>query len=160
MDTVMAAVEVTPVVEETMKFLPALFYLIVFEPEKESAINLIILISAGFATFENVCYLIENGAASITHLIIRGFGTGTMHIMCGVIVAWGIYYMWSRQYLRAAGTIGLISAAIMYHGIFNVLVSQEGATAIAGYIIPLISIAVVYIISVDLNKKASSADAA
>ena len=160
MDTVTAAVEVTPVVEETMKFLPALFYLIVFEPEKESALNLIILISAGFATFENVCYLIENGAASITHLIIRGFGTGTMHIMCGVIVAWGIYYMWSRQYLRAAGTIGLISAAIMYHGIFNVLVSQEGATAIAGYIIPLISIAVVYIISVDLNKKASAEDAA
>lgn len=144
MDAASAAVEVTPVVEELMKFMPALFFLLVFDPEREIALNSIILISAGFATFENVCYLIENGAARISHLIIRGFGTGTMHIVCGMIVAWGIFHLWKRQYLRAAGTVGLIAAAIMYHGIYNVLVSQRGTAAAAGYIIPLITLVAVF----------------
>ena len=144
MDAASAAVEVTPVVEELMKFMPALFFLLVFDPEREIALNSIILISAGFATFENVCYLIENGASSIGHLIVRGFGTGTMHIVCGMIVAWGIFYLWKRQYLRAAGTVGLIAAAIMYHGIYNILVSQRGVAAAAGYIIPLITLVAVF----------------
>ena len=144
MDAASAAVEVTPVVEELMKFMPALFFLLVFDPEREIALNSIILISAGFATFENVCYLIENGASRIGHLIVRGFGTGTMHIVCGMIVAWGIFYLWKRQYLRAAGTVGLIAAAIMYHGIYNILVSQRGAAAATGYIIPLITLVAVF----------------
>lgn len=153
MDPVTASVEVTPVVEEVMKFMPALFYLLVFDPDKESALNCIILISAGFATFENVCYLIENGAASISHLLIRGFGTGTMHIVCGVIVAWGIYYLWRSEYLRAAGTVGLISAAIMFHGIFNVLVSQRGASAAIGYAIPLITLVLAYVLSARIRRE-------
>lgn len=147
MDAAEASVETVPVVEEIMKFMPALFYLLVFDPVKDSARNCIILISSGFATFENVCYLIENGAASVAHLLIRGFGTGIMHIACGMIVAWGIYYLWKSQYLRAAGTIGLIAAAIMYHGIFNVLVSQQGMVAMAGEFIPLLTMGLVFAVS-------------
>lgn len=152
MDPAGASVEVAPLVEEIMKFLPALFYLLVFDPHKESALNCIILISAGFATFENVCYLIENGAASISHLVVRGFGTGAMHIVCGMIVAWGIFYLWERQYLRAAGTAGLISAAVMYHGIYNVLVSQNGAAAIVGYIIPFATTVLVFAVSAHISN--------
>lgn len=32
-----------------------------------------IAIAAGFATFENACYLTENGAANFSFLLIRGF---------------------------------------------------------------------------------------
>ena len=35
--------------------------------------------AAGFATFENVCYLTANGAEHLTRLVIRGFGTGSLH---------------------------------------------------------------------------------
>lgn len=40
---------------------------------------------ASFATFENVCYLTQNGAGQFVYLLIRGFGTGAMHIVCGSV---------------------------------------------------------------------------
>ena len=158
-DALTASVEVSPIVEEAMKFMPALFYLMVFEPNNESSLNSIVLISAGFATFENVCYLIENGASSISHLLIRGLCTGAMHIVCGMIVAWGIYYLWDRAYLRTVGTVGLIAVAIIYHGVYNILVSQHGVAAAIGYAIPLCTAVLVYYISVTIEKGGNAAEA-
>ena len=42
-----------------------------------------------FATFENVCYLIQNGADRFSFIFFRGFGTGAMHVLCGLIVGGG-----------------------------------------------------------------------
>ena len=95
--------------------------------------------TAGFATFENVCYLTVNGAARIGHLLIRGFGTGAMHVVCGAVVSVGLLHLWDRLWLRTAGTIGLLSLAITYHGVFNILVSQTGTAARIGYVIPLVT---------------------
>ncbi len=44
-----------------------------------------LLVAIGFATFENACYLTQNGSANLWLLLIRGFGTGAMHVLCGVI---------------------------------------------------------------------------
>ena len=66
-----------------MKLMPLLFYLLVFEPEGDRIRSAILVTAAGFATFENVCYLLENGAEDLGFLLIRGFGTGAMHVMCG-----------------------------------------------------------------------------
>ena len=71
-----ATAEIAPVVEEVMKLLPLLFYLLVFEPEREHIKTAVLTIAAGFATFENVCYLIQHGAGELGFLLIRGFGTG------------------------------------------------------------------------------------
>lgn len=64
-DLIQATVELAPVIEETMKLLPLLFFLLVFEPKQEEAINAIIFVVVGFATFENACYLIENGTSQL-----------------------------------------------------------------------------------------------
>ncbi|MBR2547002.1 MAG: PrsW family intramembrane metalloprotease [Eubacterium sp.] len=139
MSLMYASVEITPMVEEIMKFLPILFYLLVFEPKREEIADSVLMTSVGFATFENACYLINNGAANIFYLIIRGFSTGTMHVVTGFLVALGLIYLWDRIWLRAAGTIGLLSVAMTFHGIYNILVSQTGPAAYAGYIIPMIT---------------------
>lgn len=152
-----ASTDIAPFVEEIMKFLPVLFFIAVFEPSKISALNCIIMVSAGFATLENVCYLIENGASSITHLAVRGFGTGAMHVVCGMIVAWGIYYLWDRAYLRTAGTVGLVASAIAYHGIYNVLVSQQGIPAYIGYLIPLFTVVLVFRVSARIRENEKEA---
>ena len=136
---VMASVEITPIIEESMKLLPILFYLMVFEPKKEQAADEVIVSAIGFATFENVCYLLTNGAADTLHLIIRGLGTGTMHLVCGMIVAVGLLTMWDRLYLRIAGTIGLLCVAMTYHAIYNLLVTQAGVAAEIGYLIPIVT---------------------
>ena len=137
MDRITAALTVAPPAEEFMKFFPVLFYLLVFEPEKEDVSGCALMIAAGFATFENVCYLLQNGADRILHLVIRGFGTGAMHVVCAFIMAAGILRLWEAVWLRAAGTVALLAVAITYHGVYNILVSQSGALALIGYLIPL-----------------------
>lgn len=140
MSTVSASLELTPIVEESMKFMPVLFYLMVFEPEKHEIADSTLLTAVGFATFENACYLTSNGAAHILHLLIRGFGTGAMHVVCGFLIAIGLIYLWDRVWLRVAGTVGLLSVAMTFHGIYNILVSQTGPAATIGYVIPMLTV--------------------
>ena len=139
-DMLMASIEIAPMTEEIMKFLPILFFLLVFEPTKEDIIDGVLMTAVGFATFENACYLAGNGAADILHLLVRGFGAGAMHVVCGFLVALGILYLWDRVWLQLAGTVGLIAVAMTYHGIYNILVSQTGTPAAIGYLIPLLTL--------------------
>jgi len=139
LDYITASITIAPIVEEVMKLLPLLFYLLVFEPKKEEIPASVIMIVSGFATFENVCYLIQNGTSQFFDLLIRGFGTGAMHIICGVIIFTGIISFWDRLWLRTAGTVALLAVTITYHGIYNMLVLQTGWIASVGYLIPLLS---------------------
>ena len=138
-----AAIEIAPFIEETMKLLPILFYLLVFEPSRRKAAQGMLMIAAGFATFENVCFLTANGASQLSQLVIRGFGTGAMHIVCGMLSGVGLFFLWDRLYLRFAGTYGLLCLSTVYHAIFNLLVSQDGLPFIIGALIPVVSIAVI-----------------
>lgn len=139
-DIVSATVEISPVVEETMKLLPLLFYMLVFEPKQRDAAIAIIIIAASFATFENVCYLIENGASHLPFLLIRGFGTGSMHIVCGSIVGFGLLYVWKFPWLKVAGTFGLLCAAITYHAIYNLLLSAGGTLQAIAFLFPVATV--------------------
>ena len=110
-DTIAATAEIAPVVEEVMKLLPLLFYLLVFEPEPVPIKNAAIIVALSFATFENVCYLIQNGAGHFSFIFFRGIGTGAMHVICGAIVGGGLAYVWQRTWLKIAGTCGLLGAS-------------------------------------------------
>lgn len=123
-DLAAATVEITPVVEEVMKLLPLLFYLLVFDPKPRDAFLAILIINAGFATFENTCYLIENGASQFAFFLMRGLGTGTMHVVCGVIIGYGLLFVWQRPWLKFAGTLGLLCADITYHAVCNMFVGE------------------------------------
>ena len=103
-----AATEIAPVIEEVMNLLPLLFYLLIFEPEPEHIKPSILSIAVGFATFENICYLVQNGTTNFGFLLIRGFGTGAMHILCGAVIGYGLIYVWRRTWLKLAGTFGLL----------------------------------------------------
>ena len=138
-DGMAAALEVAPFVEEIMKMCPILFYLLVFEPDMEGMSGGVLMTAVGFATLENACYLSQNGAEHFMLLLIRGFGTGAMHVVCGAIVGIGLLYLLDKTWLQIAGTIGLLTLAITYHGIYNMLVAKGGIPAIIGYCIPLIT---------------------
>ena len=142
-DALVASLTISPLVEEIMKFLPFLFYLAVFEPKKNEIADPVLMIAVGFATFENVCYLTQNGAASLSQLVIRGFATGAMHVVCGAIIAFAILLMWDSVWLRLVGTLGIMTVSVTYHGIYNILVSQTGVAAVFGCVIPLLTALVV-----------------
>ena len=132
-----ATVEIAPVVEEVMKLLPLLFYLLVFEPEPEDIRPAVLTLAAGFATFENICYLVQNGAENLGFLLIRGFGTGAMHVICGAIIGQGLTYVWQRTWLKLAGTLGLLGVAIGFHGIYNLLIAYGGWVQYIAYLLPV-----------------------
>ena len=93
---------------------------------------------ASFATFENVCYLTQNGAGQFVYLLIRGFGTGAMHIVCGSVYGRVLRPVWGSRPLRAACLFGLLCVAIIYHAIYNPLVSVGGTAQLLAYAIPLL----------------------
>mgnify|MGYP005910829501 FL=1 len=136
-----ATAEIAPVVEEVIKLLPLLFYLLVFEPEPEKIRPAVLTVAAGFATFENICYLIQHGAEHLGFLLIRGFGTGAMHIVCGAIVGYGLSYVWRRGWLKVVGTCGLLGAAVIFHGIYNLLIAYGGRVQYVAYALPVLAVA-------------------
>jgi len=140
------SVEISPTVEEVMKLLPVIFYLLVFEPPKNRMAGNTITVAIGFATFENVCYLLGNDTSNIQHLLIRGFGTGTMHVVTGMVVMLGMKAVWEKLWLRLAGTLGLLTIAIVYHASFNILVSRTGVPAYIGYMFPIVTVIAVLIV--------------
>ena len=136
--TLSTTAEIAPVVEEVMKLLPLLFYLLIFEPKMESIKNAAIIVALAFATFENVCYLIQNGAGHFSFIFFRGIGTGAMHVICGAIVGGGLAFVWQRTWLKIAGTCGLLGAAITLHAIYNLLIAYGGAVQYIAYILPVL----------------------
>ena len=135
-----ATAEIAPVVEEVMKLLPLLFYLLVFEPEREQIKAAVLTIAAGFATFENVCYLIQHGAGELGFLLIRGFGTGAMHVVCGAIIGSGMLYVWRRGWLTVAGTCAMLGTAVVFHGVYNLLIAYGGWVQYAAYTLPVLAV--------------------
>ena len=148
-----ATAEIAPVVEEVTKLLPLLFYLLVFEPAAEKILPAVITLAASFATFENLCYLIEHGAERVGFLLIRGFGTGAMHIVCGAIVGFGLVYVWQRGWLRLAGTCGLLGTAVIFHGTYNLLIAYGGWVQYIAYALPLAALALGMIASRALSRE-------
>ena len=146
-DKLSTTIEIAPFVEEVIKFIPLLYYLLVYTPKKSEVPERVLMVSVGFATFENVCYLVANGSENLFGLMIRGFGTGAMHVICGTIVSAGVIWLWGNRWLQVAGTVGLLAVSITFHGIFNLLVSKEGELpAMIGYFIPLLMTAFVVVI--------------
>ncbi len=139
-DIINATTQIAPVVEEILKLLPLLFYLLVFEPKPEKINTSVLILATGFATFENICYLTQLGAADLSFLLIRGFGTGAMHIVCGAVVGLGLVYVWQRGWLRVAGTAGLLCVAITFHAIYNLLVAYGGTALYIAYTLPILTI--------------------
>ena len=140
-DALAATVEIAPVAEEIMKLLPLAFYLLVFEPEGGKIKSAAVTVALAFATFENVCYLIQNGADSFSFIFFRGFGAGAMHVLCGQIVGGGLAYAWQRTWLKIAGTCGLLGAAITLHAIYNLLIAYGGAAQYVAYALPALLMA-------------------
>ena len=155
LDAVHAAVEVAPMAEEAIKLLPLLLYLVVLEPDTDDIDLAFVVLAVGFATMESAFYLGDSGTSSPITLLMRGLGTSMMHVVCGVVVGYGLVHAWKHPWLRAVGTFGLLCLAMAYHGIFNLLVAADGVARIAAVILPLVTLVLVYAVRRRREKLAS-----
>lgn len=144
-DEIVAAVEITPVCEEVLKLAALLFYYKVWEPKPEQLPSAAIAIAVGFATFENVCYLTENGAAEVRYVLIRGISAGAVHILCGIAIGFGLSRVFTKKWLALTGCVGILGVSIVLHAIYNLLISASGGWRIAGYVFPAATIGIFWV---------------
>ena len=133
-----ATITLAPITEELLKAFPILFYAITISDKKEKLFTASMATGIGFAILENAYYLIVNYETfSILSALVRGFGTGLMHGMCTLLIGFGISFIRKRRKLFAVGTFALLTTAITYHSIFNMLVQSKHP--IFGALLPLVT---------------------
>ena len=135
MDTYSITVIVTPVIEELLKALPILYYAIVISDKRERLFTASMALGIGFAVLENAYFLLNSDNFTIIIAIIRAFGAGLMHGMCTLLVGVGISFVKKKRKMFAVGTFGLLSTAIVYHGIYNILIQSD--FSIVGALLPI-----------------------
>ena len=119
-------VRVTPVSEEILKAIPVLFFARVISDKRESIITASLSIGIGFAIMEDTFVLMQSiGSVSVLWAIMRGLGTGMMHGMCTFLVGSGFSFVNKNKKLFVVGTFSLMSLAITYHSVFNMLVQSD-----------------------------------
>lgn len=128
-------VVVTPMTEEILKALPILYYALFMSDKKEKLFTASMATGIGFAVLENAYYLLNYPDFTMLSAVIRAFGAGLMHGMCTLLVGVGISFVKKRSKLFAVGTFGLLSTAIVYHGIYNILIQSE--YSIVGALLPI-----------------------
>ena len=128
-------VVVTPMTEEILKALPILYYGLFMSDKKEKLFTASMATGIGFAVLENAYYLLNYPDFTMLSAVIRAFGAGLMHGMCTLLVGVGISFVKKRSKLFAVGTFGLLSTAIVYHGIYNILIQSE--YSIVGALLPI-----------------------
>lgn len=139
-DIALATVEIAPLIEEVMKILPILFYCIIFNPDTKKIYLAVLIVAVSFATFENVCYLVVQGMENFQYVFMRGFVTGSLHLVCGLIVGVGLMFIWEEKWLRVIGSFALLCVAVTYHGLYNLLVSESGILQIVGSLMPILTL--------------------
>ena len=136
----------SPVIEELMKMLPLIFFMLLFSMESRTFMMIAVAVGAGFATFENCCYILTSGADSLPYILIRGLAVGVMHIVS--VLALSIWLILAKR-LKAftfPAVVGGLSLAMIFHALYNLLVSQPGVYSVIGYTMPLIAAGLLYLL--------------
>ena len=135
MSTFEITITVTPVSEEILKAFPILLFATIFTPKSEALFTASMAVGIGFAVLENAFCLLNSGSFNIFDAIIRAFGAGLMHGMCTLLVGVGISFVKKKRKLFVVGTFAMLSTAITYHGIYNMLVQSD--LRVIGYLLPI-----------------------
>ena len=135
LDVYRVTIIVTPITEEIFKAAPVLYYAIVLSDKRQELLTASMATGIGFAVLENAFYLLSRPQFSMLSAVIRAFGAGLMHGMCTLLVGVGISFVKRKRKLFAVGTFGMLSTAIVYHGIYNILIQSE--YEIVGALLPI-----------------------
>lgn len=145
-------VYMAPITEELLKAAPILYYAIVISKEPERLFTAAMATGIGFAILENAYYLLENaGSFNMFDAIIRAFGAGLMHGMCTLLVGVGIAVTQKRKKVFFVMTFALLSAAITYHSLYNMLVQSK--YMFVGFILPILTYIPFFVWRYKLKKK-------
>ena len=158
-NTLFVTTTITPASEEITKAIPILIYAFVITDNRDKLLTASFALGIGFALFENTYILVNSvDSVSIGWAIIRGFSTALMHGICTAAVGCGMSFVKKKKKLFYCGTFSLLMMAIIYHGIFNMLVQSEELKYL-GFVLPATTyIPLIIALVLNVKNKKKSAD--
>ena len=135
MSTFEITIIVTPITEEILKAIPILVFATLLSAKKEALFTASMAVGIGFAVLENAYYLLNDASFNMLDAVVRAFGAGLMHGMCTLLIGVGISFVKKRSKLFVVGTFALMSTAITYHGIYNMLIQSD--FQVVGVLLPI-----------------------
>lgn len=134
-----STIMLTPIVEELMKALPVMAFVLVFLPKDSAIISSALTCGVGFAILENCGYLLQNGADNLGFVLARGFSTGVMHGICTAFVGYGLSFVNKQKKIALPGIFAVLCAAITYHAIYNMLTGTSDWHRLVGFVLPVLT---------------------
>lgn len=128
---------ISPIYEELLKSASILVFVLIFKPERKIIISSAVTVGIGFATLENVYYIMQFGAGNLMFLLIRGFSTAVMHSLCTATVGYGLAFVFKQNKMAFTGTFGLLCGVITFHATYNLLVTTKGFVQTIGISLPV-----------------------
>lgn len=128
-----------PVVEEFLKALPLIYFLISKKDLKYSVFYFAMASGIGFSIQENYLYLFENygnSVSPITFIIIRSVTTCIMHGMSVAILGYGIQIIRKIRIFTLPVLFGLFSLAVTFHALYNLYV--DSSIKLIGLLLPIL----------------------
>lgn len=120
------SVKVAPVVEEILKALPILFFALAVRDDRKTLLPLAMAVGIGFAILENTFLLITYlDKVSLGWAVIRGISTSLSHGFCTLAVGYGMTFIRKWKKLFYTGIFGLLSLAMTFHAVFNLLIQSK-----------------------------------
>lgn len=139
METEYFITTIAPMIEELVKYLPIIVLMKHEKNNIKSTAALAFAVGVGFCVVENLSYLvIYIETANIIWIIARSVGTGLMHSISATIIGIGLYFSYSEKHIRLLLNMSVYFFAVMYHGLFNILVQSEYFKVLA-ILIPVLS---------------------
>ena len=137
LDKLYVTTTITPAIEEISKALPILIFAFLISDDRSKLLPISLALGIGFGFFENTVILVQNlGQVTLAWAAARGCSTALMHGICTMMIGFGMSFIRKRKRLFYCGTFALLTAAIIYHGIYNMLV-QTDLRAI-GFALPIV----------------------
>lgn len=148
---------IAPFIEEILKALPVLIFIFAFKPDKQLIYEVGIASGIGFAILENAFILSADiYDTSLGIAFLRGIGSGMMHAVCTLAIAYGMSFIYKKRWFFVPGTFVFLFMAMVYHSIFNTLV--QSPFQIIGLLIPIATFIPLIIRIMGTEKGSASAN--
>ena len=129
---------ITPITEEILKSLPIFYLALLVTDKKEKLFTASMATGIGFAILENAYYLLQNSMSfRMLDAVIRAFGAGLMHGLCTLLIGVGLSFVKKKRKMFSVSIFALLSTAITYHSIYNMLIQSE--YSILGALLPIVT---------------------
>lgn len=128
-----------PIVEEFLKALPLLYFLLKDKKTDFPIIYFALASGIGFSIQENIIYLLNHlgtDGSPVLFMIIRSITTCLMHGMATAVIGYGLTLIGKYRVMVLPLLFGLFSISVTLHSLFNLYINSS--LKLVGMVMPII----------------------